>query len=92
MRRYISPILVEAVIGKALSELGRNQSDELSSLELDAIVSSSMVGLRLFVSKEALPDLMLELTDILTDRTDDVHYAPEPRTVSATFHTGTRRR
>jgi len=62
--KYLSPILVESVLQKSM------QSKNLSPATLNAaalaeITGDIMVGLRLFVPSERLPDLMLELADVL---------------------------
>jgi hypothetical protein len=62
MSRYISPILVDSVLRRALELAGKNAS---SPGTMEQVVEESMVGLRLFVDPERLPDLMVELADIL---------------------------
>jgi hypothetical protein len=64
LRKYLSPILVESVLQKAM------QSRSLTSATLNAaalaeITGDIMVGLRLFVPAERLPSLMLELAEVL---------------------------
>ena len=63
MRRYISPILVESVIQSSLSRLPEGV---LTHERLELVVEEAMVGLRLFVDHQHLPELMVELTEILT--------------------------
>jgi hypothetical protein len=65
MARYISPILVDSVLGKAMQSRGLVAS-MLSDEAIEAVVEESMIGLRLFVDPLRLPALMLELTEILT--------------------------
>jgi hypothetical protein len=64
MARYISPILVDSVLGKAMHSRGVD-TGECSGDALSGVVEESMIGLRLFVDASRLPDLMLELVDIL---------------------------
>lgn len=68
MARYISPILVDSVLGKAMQSRGLVAS-MLSDDAIEAVVEESMIGLRLFVDPARLPSLMLELTDVLTSTT-----------------------
>jgi len=72
MARYISPILVDSVLGKAMQSRGLILST-LSDEAIEAVVEESMLGLRLFVDPMRLPVLMLELTDILTGITGSHH-------------------
>jgi hypothetical protein len=62
MRRYISPILVDSVLTRALEThpvAGRGAG------ALHAVTEDCMIGLRLFVKEQDLPALMLELAEIL---------------------------
>jgi len=62
MRRYISPILVDSVLQRALAAhppTGRGAG------ALHALTEDCMIGLRLFVNEQDLPALMLELAEIL---------------------------
>ena len=64
MAAYISPILVDSVLRRAMELRGvvpRSMSDDA----LQGVVQESMLGLRLFVEGSRLPDLMLELAEIL---------------------------
>lgn len=64
MLSYLSPILVDSVLERALS--ARNLSpSSLTNSELEELVGDIMVGLRLFVDEERLPKLMLSLAEIL---------------------------
>ena len=65
MARYISPILVDSVLGKAMQSRGLVLSS-LSDEAIEAVVEESMIGLRLFVDPIRLPSLMLDLAEILT--------------------------
>ena len=64
MARYISPILVDSVLQRAMQAhpTATRGSDALHSLTEDC-----MIGLRLFVKEQDLPQLMLELADILEE-------------------------
>lgn len=68
MGRYISPILVDSVLGKAMQSRGLALSS-LSDEAIEKLVEESMIGLRLFVDPRRLPTLMLELTELLTAMT-----------------------
>lgn len=61
---YLSPILVDSVLDRALS--ARNLTPRsVTDDELEELVSDIMVGLRLFVDEERLPKLMLALAEVL---------------------------
>ena len=92
MRRFISPILVNSVLGKALADRGQLSPSRLTHADLEALVESAMVGLRLFVDPAVLPELMLQLTDILMKGGDDDRNIPFARTTSATFRKDPRGR
>jgi TusA-related sulfurtransferase len=63
LRQYISSVLLDSVIQSALD---RNQTQALKGSALyEAITADCMIGLRMFVSDEDLPDLMLALCDFL---------------------------
>lgn len=69
MARYISPILVDSVLGRAMRTRGvtaRTMSDEA----IEGIVEESMIGLRLFVEPSRLSGLMIELAEILGRRVE----------------------
>ncbi len=64
LRRYLSPIIVDSVLEKAMQE--RKLSAAMMGPDaLGEITSDIMIGLRLFVPEERLPQLMLELAEIL---------------------------
>ncbi|MBN2196294.1 MAG: hypothetical protein JW751_26005 [Polyangiaceae bacterium] len=86
MRRYVSTIIVESVIQRALTHLG---NVPLTTERLETVVEDSMVGLRLFVDPNLLPNLMVELTDILTEAADAER---NPRTLSGTVRASRPRR
>ncbi len=60
MQHYISTILVDSVLERAL----RAHPD---AKNLQAITEDCMIGLRLFVEEQELPNLMLELADVLEE-------------------------
>jgi hypothetical protein len=65
--RYLSGVLVDSVMDRALAQ--RQLSDAvLSNDQLAEVTADVMVGLRMFVSDERLPALMLELADALEPR------------------------
>jgi len=64
LARYISPITVDAVLGKSLQASGVG-SASLADGRIDAIVEQAMIGLRMFVPPGELPELMVELAEIL---------------------------
>ena len=65
LERYLSKILVESVLHRAFESHGMTP-EALTLPDLEVVVEDSMVGLRLFVPKDRLPQLMVELSDILT--------------------------
>jgi hypothetical protein len=60
MQRYISTILVDSVLDRALKA-------QQGTPDLHALTEDCMIGLRLFVKERDLPQLMLELAEILED-------------------------
>lgn len=64
LMRYLSPILVDSVLERALNARGLTQSS-LAGADLAELTSDMMLGLRLFVAERRLPELMLELAEIL---------------------------
>lgn len=60
MQRYISTILVDSVLDRALKSHGPN-------LDLHSLTEDCMIGLRLFVKEQELPHLMLELAEVLEE-------------------------
>jgi len=63
LRRYISPILLDSVLNRALEH---HAGDNLPPGALLKVVAADcMIGLRLFVKPEQLPELMLELAELL---------------------------
>jgi len=65
LERYFSKILVESVLHRAFDRHAMTP-EALTLPDLEVLVEDSMVGLRLFVRKDRLPELMVELSDILT--------------------------
>ena len=64
--RYLSPILVDSVMQRALEARGVRAAG-LAGPALAELTADIMLGLRLFVPEERLADLMLELAEILDD-------------------------
>jgi hypothetical protein len=60
MQRYISTILVDSVLERAMKAQGTKP-------DLHGLTEECMIGLRLFVKESELPTLMLELAEILED-------------------------
>lgn len=61
---YLSPMMVDSVLDRALLTR-RVTVATLDEVALAELASDIMVGLRLFVKEERLPQLMLELADAL---------------------------
>lgn len=61
---YLSPILVDSVLDKAMRSRNLVPST-LSASALADITGDIMVGLRLFVAAQRLPQLMLDLAEVL---------------------------
>jgi hypothetical protein len=63
LRRYISSILLDSVLNRAVAQHSQANlpPDEL----LKVVAADCMIGLRLFVPAERLPDLMLEIAELL---------------------------
>ena len=61
---YLSPILVDSVLDRALAAR-KLSPNSLTDSELEELVSDIMVGLRLFVDEDRLSNLMLALAEIL---------------------------
>ena len=64
LRSYLSPIIVDSVLDKALRARDLVPGT-LGPGALSEITSDIMVGLRLFVPEDRLPKLMLELAEVL---------------------------
>ena len=63
LRRYISQILLDSVLSRAVEQ---HAKENLSAGELLKLVTADcMIGLRLFVKPALLPELMLELAELL---------------------------
>jgi hypothetical protein len=61
---YLSPILVDSVLERALRARGLSPA-AMSEADVGELASDIMVGLRLFVDEARLPQLMLELAEVL---------------------------
>jgi hypothetical protein len=64
--RYLSPILVDTVLNQALFKRGLSQH-RLTAHELSDLAPDMMLGLRLFVAERKLPELMVELAELLQE-------------------------
>jgi hypothetical protein len=60
MLRYISSILVDSVLQRAMQS-------HAGGADLQALTEDCMIGLRLFVKERDLPNLMLELAEVLEE-------------------------
>lgn len=62
--KYLSPMMVDSVLARALRS--RQVTPEaMTQAELEELACDIMVGLRLFVPEERLPQLMLDLAEVL---------------------------
>jgi len=61
---YLSPILVDTVLNQAMFKR-RLTPHALTAEELRELAPDIMLGLRLFVAEKRLPDLMLELAELI---------------------------
>jgi hypothetical protein len=64
--RYLSAILVDTVLDQALFKRGLSKH-RLTMHELTELGPDIMLGLRLFVAERKLPDLMVELAELLEE-------------------------
>jgi hypothetical protein len=62
--RYLSPILVDTVLDKAMFSRGLSAAT-LTVSKRNELAPDIMLGLRLFVDAKRLPELMLELAEII---------------------------
>jgi len=62
--RYLSPILLDSVLSRAL-EVRRLSPTSLDQQQLAEVAADIMVGLRLFVDERYLPQLMLDLAELV---------------------------
>lgn len=78
LRQYVSSVLLDSVIQSAFA---RHEVQARTVPDLyEAVTADCMIGLRMFVPSELLPELMLELADFL----EQLH-ADEPQPESALF-------
>ena len=63
---YLSPILLDSVLERALHSR-RLTVDSVGDRDLAELAADIMVGLRLFVPEERLPQLMLALAEIIEE-------------------------
>ena len=62
--RYLSPILLDSVVSRAL-QVRRLSPATLDVRQLAEVAADIMVGLRLFVDERHLPQLMLDLAELV---------------------------
>ena len=66
LKKYISPILLESVLSRAIEHHAR---EDIPAEDLLKVVTADcMIGLRLFVKPDLLPELMLELAEFIEER------------------------
>lgn len=75
LRRYVPSALVESVVKRAVVT---NQVDVhgLSHAELEAVVASAVAGLRRVVDSKLLAALMIDLSEILAEVSDELESNP----------------
>jgi hypothetical protein len=66
LTRYLSPILVDSVLQRALAARG-GSGTQIEGTALAELAADIMLGLRLFVPEQSLSALMLELAELLDD-------------------------
>jgi hypothetical protein len=64
--RYLSAILVDTVLNQAMFKRGLS-THRLTMHELTDLAPDIMLGLRLFVAERKLPELMVELAELLQE-------------------------
>lgn len=64
--RYLSAILVDTVLNQAMFRRGLSQH-RLTAHEVSELAPDIMLGLRLFVAERKLPELMVELAEMLEE-------------------------
>ncbi len=64
--RYISPLTVDMVLNRTLAAV-ETTPQQLRSEQLADVVEAAMMSLRMFVAEESLPELMLELADLIEE-------------------------
>jgi hypothetical protein len=62
--KYLSPMMVDSVLARAL-RTRQVTIEALTQTQLEELACDVMVGLRLFVPEERLPQLMLDLAEVL---------------------------
>jgi hypothetical protein len=62
--KYLSPMMVDSVLARALRSR-QITPDIVSQAQLEELACDIMVGLRLFVAEDRLPQLMLDLAEVL---------------------------
>jgi len=64
--RYLSSILVDTVLNQAMFKRGLT-AHRLTMHELSDLAPDIMLGLRLFVAERKLPELMVELAELMQE-------------------------
>jgi len=63
---YISPLTVDMVLQRTLGAVGASP-ETLECGQIDVVVETAMVSLRMFVAEGKLPDLMLDLASLVEE-------------------------
>lgn len=77
LERYLSRILVRSVINASVNRIGVASTD-IWPRDMERLVEEVMRGLRLWVSSERLPDLMIELAELCVAVEEERHLSPKP--------------
>ena len=64
LERYVAPLTVESMVRRSLDRL-QMQVGGVTPRNLERVVEEVMVGLRLFCEERKLPQLMLELAELV---------------------------
>jgi TusA-related sulfurtransferase len=64
LTKYVSPVLVDSVLERALSQR-KLTPPSVEGADFAELIADIMLGLRLFVAERKLPELMLELTEMV---------------------------
>jgi hypothetical protein len=72
LERYLSKILVRSVLKASCDRIGVGPSD-VWPRDMERLVEEVMRGLRVWVSTERLPDLMIELAELCLEIEQERH-------------------
>ena len=65
---YISPLTVDMVLTRTLTAVGITPAT-LECDQVERVIEAAMLSLRMFVPEDRLPDLMLQLADLIEEST-----------------------